>query len=208
MRQQASDFAIEHANELPAARYLDAQKLFRRQHKGMFLVHRRDVIESIEIADRLQIGLVLDSFSVPRWSNPICGSTRRTTSPSSSKTRRKTPCAAGCCGPKLIVKFRLKGSAIVVSTAARLTQRLLERFRRPPLKVGWAEGNAERSASGHPSSGWLPRGRMTYADARNGNAANLPASSRAGERRRFGWWAIAVISANAACQKTKRKRGK
>ena len=31
-------------------------------YKGMFLVHRRDVIEPIEIADRLQIGLVLDQF--------------------------------------------------------------------------------------------------------------------------------------------------
>src|SRR3954453_19292575 len=37
----------------------------------------------------------------------ICGSTRSTTSPSSSSTRRRTPCAAGCCGPKLIVKLRM-----------------------------------------------------------------------------------------------------
>src|SRR5271156_1067411 len=46
------------------------------------------------------------SFSVPRWSRPIWGSTRSTTSPSSSSTRRSTPCAAGCCGPKLMVKLR------------------------------------------------------------------------------------------------------
>lgn len=26
-------------------------------------------------------------------------------SPSNSKTKRKTPCAAGCCGPKFKVKF-------------------------------------------------------------------------------------------------------
>src|SRR6516165_6758706 len=87
----------------------------------MLLVYRRDVIKPIKIADRLRIGLVLDQFSVPRWSNPICGSTRRTTSPSSSKTRRKTPCAAGCCGPKFIVKFRVKASAMVASTTARPT---------------------------------------------------------------------------------------
>jgi hypothetical protein len=37
-------------------------------------------------------------------------------------------------GPKLIVKFRAKASAMVASIAARPTQRLLERFRRPPLK--------------------------------------------------------------------------
>src|SRR5262249_24586846 len=36
----------------------------------------------------------------------MCGSTRSTTSPSSSSTRRSTPCAAGCCGPKLMVKLR------------------------------------------------------------------------------------------------------
>src|SRR6201989_2297970 len=47
------------------------------------------------------------SFSVPRCSRPICGSTRSTTSPSSSSTRRSTPCAAGCCGPKLIAKLRM-----------------------------------------------------------------------------------------------------
>src|SRR5579862_731502 len=46
------------------------------------------------------------SFSVPRCSRPICGSTRSTISPSSSSTKRSTPCAAGCCGPKLIVKLR------------------------------------------------------------------------------------------------------
>src|SRR4051812_15062997 len=43
------------------------------------------------------------NFSVPRCSRPICGSARSTTSPSISRMRRSTPCAAGCCGPKLIV---------------------------------------------------------------------------------------------------------
>src|SRR5215471_17378029 len=37
---------------------------------------------------------------------------RSTTSPSSSRTRRNTPCAAGCCGPKLIVKLRSSVSAM------------------------------------------------------------------------------------------------
>src|SRR5215472_15363703 len=45
------------------------------------------------------------SFSVPRCRSPICGSARSTTSPSISSTRRSTPCAAGCCGPKFIEKF-------------------------------------------------------------------------------------------------------
>src|SRR6185436_14677580 len=47
------------------------------------------------------------SFSVPRWSNPMCGSAFCTTSPSISSTRRSTPCAAGCCGPKFMVKLRI-----------------------------------------------------------------------------------------------------
>src|ERR1700761_8619817 len=55
------------------------------------------------------------SFSVPRCSSPICGSTRSTTSPSSSSTRRSTPCAAGCCGPKLMVKLRSAVSAMVLA---------------------------------------------------------------------------------------------
>jgi hypothetical protein len=52
----------EHPNQLPAARYFDAQKFLRRKHKGMLLIHRRDVIEPIEIANRLQIGPVLDQL--------------------------------------------------------------------------------------------------------------------------------------------------
>jgi hypothetical protein len=66
------------------------------------------------------------SFSVPLCNNPICGSALSTisllrqqdfwifyfwqvlltyTSPSNSNTNLNTPCAAGCCGPKLTVKF-------------------------------------------------------------------------------------------------------
>ena len=79
-------------------------------------------------ADRSCVSI---SFSVPRCSSPICGSTRSTTSPSSSSTSRSTPCAAGCCGPKLMVKFLTSASAIttlllvarqhVVGTLPRVT---------------------------------------------------------------------------------------
>src|ERR1700684_2120850 len=55
------------------------------------------------------------SFSVPRCRRPICGSTRSTTSPSSSRTSRSTPWAAGCCGPKLMVKLRSAVSAMVLA---------------------------------------------------------------------------------------------
>src|SRR5881394_122323 len=47
------------------------------------------------------------SFSVARCRRPMCGSARWITSPSSSSTSRSTPCAAGCCGPKFIVKLRI-----------------------------------------------------------------------------------------------------
>ena len=51
-------------------------------------------------------------IEVPRCSRPMWGSTRSTTSPSSSSTRRSTPCAAGCCGPKLMVKLRIAASVM------------------------------------------------------------------------------------------------
>jgi hypothetical protein len=52
MRKQPSDFAIEDADELGAARDRDAQKLFRRQTERMLLVYRRDIVEAVEIRDR------------------------------------------------------------------------------------------------------------------------------------------------------------
>ena len=45
------------------------------------------------------------SFSVALCSSPMCGSARFTVSPSSCSIRRKTPWAAGCCGPKFTVIF-------------------------------------------------------------------------------------------------------
>src|SRR6185295_17846897 len=55
---------------------------------------------------------------VPRWSRPICGSTRSTTSPSSSSTSRSTPWAAGCCGPKLMVNLRSSPSRLPLSVSS------------------------------------------------------------------------------------------
>src|SRR5215470_8921786 len=46
----------------------------------------------------------------------MCGSTRSTTSPSSSSTRRNTPWAAGCCGPKLILNWRISVSGMALGT--------------------------------------------------------------------------------------------
>ena len=44
------------------ARNVESQQLFSRQAERVLLVHRRDVIEPVEIPDRLQIGLVLDQL--------------------------------------------------------------------------------------------------------------------------------------------------
>src|SRR5882724_564404 len=51
------------------------------------------------------------SFSVPRCNSPMCGSAFWMTSPSISSTRRSTPCAAGCCGPKFMVRLRISATA-------------------------------------------------------------------------------------------------
>ena len=40
----------------------EAEQLFRRQAEGVLLVHRRDIVEPVEIRDRLQIGLLLDQL--------------------------------------------------------------------------------------------------------------------------------------------------
>src|SRR5690606_15896000 len=44
----------------------------------------------------------------------MCGSAFWMTSPSISSTRRSTPWAAGCCGPKFNVKFWISGIARVL----------------------------------------------------------------------------------------------
>src|SRR5262245_2335816 len=44
----------------------------------------------------------------------MCGSTRSTISPSSSRTRRSTPWAAGCCGPKLMLNCLSSVSGMVL----------------------------------------------------------------------------------------------
>src|SRR2546428_111449 len=50
-------------------------------------------------------------FSMPVCRYPIVGAAESTVSPSSSSTRRSTPCVLGCCGPMLtvIVSVRMSG---------------------------------------------------------------------------------------------------
>ena len=62
VRQQPADLAKEHADELCASRYLQPKQLFRRQAERMLLIHRRDIVEPVEIRNRLQISLLLDQL--------------------------------------------------------------------------------------------------------------------------------------------------
>src|SRR6476660_6209162 len=62
MRQDAADLAVKHPDQLPAPGYFDAEQFFRRETERVLLVHRRDVIEPVEIRARLQIGLVFDQL--------------------------------------------------------------------------------------------------------------------------------------------------
>ncbi len=60
--EDAPDLAKEHADVLRAARNLDAEQPLRREAEGVLLVHRRDVIEPVEIGNCLQVGLVFDQL--------------------------------------------------------------------------------------------------------------------------------------------------
>ena len=65
MRQQPSDLAVEHADELRTLGHREPEQLLRRQAEGMLLVHRCNVVEAVEIRDRLQIGLGFDQLFGP-----------------------------------------------------------------------------------------------------------------------------------------------
>src|SRR5262249_50207744 len=62
MREQPADLAIEYADQLTAARHRDGKKPLCRKAESVLLIHGHDVIETVEIADRLEIGLVLDQL--------------------------------------------------------------------------------------------------------------------------------------------------
>ncbi len=62
VRKETPDLGIKHADELRPLRYGDADELFDRERISMLLVHRRHVVEPVEIGQRLEIGLVLDEL--------------------------------------------------------------------------------------------------------------------------------------------------
>ena len=56
MREKPADLGIEHADELAAARNLHAQHALDREAEGVFLVHRRAIVEPVEVRHVLQVG--------------------------------------------------------------------------------------------------------------------------------------------------------
>ena len=62
MREETADLGIKHADQLAADRHRHVDQLLDGEREGMLLIHRRDVIEPIEIGHRLEIGLVLDQL--------------------------------------------------------------------------------------------------------------------------------------------------
>ncbi len=60
--QNAADLGEEHADKLAPDRNVNADQPFHGQRERVFLVHRRDIVEPVEIRHGLQIGLVLDQL--------------------------------------------------------------------------------------------------------------------------------------------------
>ena len=54
--QDAPDLRVEHADQAGAARHLHPRQLLDRQAPGMFLVHRRHVVEPVQVGQVLQVG--------------------------------------------------------------------------------------------------------------------------------------------------------
>lgn len=62
MRQKPADFAKKNTDELSTLWNGDFEQSFGSEAERMLLVHRRDIVEPVEIGQRLQIVLVLYEF--------------------------------------------------------------------------------------------------------------------------------------------------
>jgi hypothetical protein len=72
----------------------------------VLLVHGRDVVEPVEVADRLQVGLVLDQLLGAAVEEADVRVDALDDLAVQLRTNRNTPWAAGCCGPKWILNWR------------------------------------------------------------------------------------------------------
>ena len=56
MVQNTAHFRVQHTDQLTTVRYIDAQQTLDGEAEGVFLVHRRHIVETIQIRDVLKIG--------------------------------------------------------------------------------------------------------------------------------------------------------
>jgi hypothetical protein len=81
-------------------------------HRGTEkLIEYKTYMQAVPYFDRLD------------YVSPMCGSARATISPSISRIRRSTPCAAGCCGPKLMAW--LSNSTVLVDFSGTVVSLIL-----------------------------------------------------------------------------------
>ena len=59
MVQDPADLAVHDADQLGADGNLNAQQTLDRQAEGVLLIHRRHIVEAVEIGDVLEVGAVL-----------------------------------------------------------------------------------------------------------------------------------------------------
>ena len=60
--QDPADLTIENTDILATARHFDTYGALDGQRPGMLLIHRRHIVQAVEIGKRLKIGLMLDQL--------------------------------------------------------------------------------------------------------------------------------------------------
>ncbi len=83
-------------------------QLFNSQTPGVFLVHRGHIIKPVEIRQVLQVRPSFPSaFPCPGAAGRYADRNARQFRRPAQAPERRTPWAAGCCGPKLMLKLRI-----------------------------------------------------------------------------------------------------
>src|SRR5690606_34106819 len=103
MVQNTRDLVEHHADVLGPQGHFDAQQPLNRHDVGVLVAHHGDVVETVHVRQRLQIGTMLGQF--------FGGTVQQTDVRVSAlndfavhlEHQASTPCAAGCCGPKFRV---------------------------------------------------------------------------------------------------------
>ena len=62
MVEDAGDLVVQHPDPFGPLRDLDPEQVLDREHVGVLLGERRDVVEAVEVADALDVGPVLDQL--------------------------------------------------------------------------------------------------------------------------------------------------